>query len=78
MRTFEIVLPKKLTTKSADPSVEIARLRAALPVATVLIGFFLIKSHAITFPAALSVAYTRVPSGERTTALGLEPMGMRV
>ncbi|MEY3181594.1 MAG: hypothetical protein RL583_754, partial [Actinomycetota bacterium] len=32
VRTFEIVLLIKFTTKSAVPSLEIARLRAAFPV----------------------------------------------
>jgi hypothetical protein len=54
--TFESVPLRKLTTNSAEPSVEIAKLRADFPVATVLIALFAAKSQAITLPEMFSVA----------------------
>jgi len=67
-----------LTTKRADPSSEISKLRAALPVLTVLINLLASRSQAATLPEMLSVTYKVFSSGERTIARGFEPTGMKV
>ena len=54
--TFERVPLRKLTTKSAEPSDEIAKLRADFPVATVLMALLVVKSQAITLPDIFKVA----------------------
>ena len=54
---FERVALLKFTTKSAVPSLEISKLRVALPVVTVLTTLFKARSSATTLPEALRVAY---------------------
>ena len=76
VRTFEIVSLLKLTTNNAVPSDEIAKLRAALPVLTVLPGLFASKSHDATRPDKFIVTYNIELSGDKTIARGLLPIGM--
>ena len=52
---FETVPLSKLTTNRAVPSLEIARLRAALPVVTVPILFLVLNWKPATFPELFKV-----------------------
>ena len=76
VRTFEIVLLTKFTTKSAVPSLEIARLRAAFPVFTLLPALLLMRSHEATLPDKFIVTYIIELSGDKTIARGLLPIGI--
>ena len=78
VRTFEIVPLLKLVTKSAVPSDEISRLRAALPTFVLPSDLSATKSHAAISPETFNVAYKVLLSGERTSARGFEPIGIYV
>ena len=66
----------KLTTYRAEPSAEIARLRAASPVLTDLPALFAKRSHEATQPERFIVTYIFELSGDKTIARGLLPIGI--
>ena len=70
VRTLKTVSLSMLTTNNADPSLEIARLRADLPVFTVLPGLLSNKFHEATFPDKFIVTYTVELSGEYNPSTG--------
>ena len=76
VRTSEIVSLTKLTTKSAVPSLEIARLRADLPVLTDFPDLLFTRSHDATLPDKFMVTYIIELSGDKTIARGLLPIGI--
>ena len=67
VRNFDIVLLTKLTTKSAVPSLEMARLRAAFPVLTDLPALLFTRSHYATLQDKFIVTYIIELSAETTS-----------